>query len=138
MQGKIAAAVAAFALAACATEPVELAKSPSAQAEPAFAAASPARAHLVVARDVGANSAFHVIEVTVDGRRAARLQPGEHVLLALQPGERDLAAMPADVPSMGYKPTAVEVNARAGERRVYRVGFDADGRVTLLRDRTSE
>lgn len=79
-----------------------------------------------------------MIEVTVDGRRAARLQAGEHVLLSLQPGGRDLAVIPADVPSMGYKPTVVEVSARAGERRVYRVGFDADGRVTLLRDRTSE
>lgn len=129
-------------LSACATEPIPLSQSRPAPREQIVAlppVETSQAALLIVARDSGVSTGGGIfLHVFLGGQRLGALDPSQHAQWTISAGEHELQVVPTNIIPGTYKPTELTFTARPGETRVYRVGFDSGGRVTIARDRTAE
>ena len=149
------AAAAAAMGAGCASTSVPLAELPDSPVLDWAAPAGPAGL-LIVARDIGQAASALDVQVSVDGRAAAQLLPGQVLRLRLPAGPvsllfvetfgaRDLPARP-ELPPGSYvsrveptwstqrRPTSLDVTISAGKTTLVRVGHDGQHVFSAWRD----
>lgn len=135
----VIALIALAALAGCATTVPSLSEQrpvdKTRAAVPTPTAVTPASVR--VTRDVGYIGAAVNMHISLDGKRIASLEPGEFVEFKVDPGSYLLSAIPTDIFN-GRHPTIVEASWKAGEAYRYRVGFDANAAVNLMRSLPGE
>lgn len=111
-----------LALAGCATTPI-----PAEQADPvpasrlfAFQSPSGGQAMIVVTRDTGFTGGACNTKLSIDGRLAAEIGPGETAKFYVSPGERMLSAS-----SCGSGLKEREANAQSGGTKQFRISIDS-------------
>ncbi|NNJ15576.1 DUF2846 domain-containing protein [Pseudomonas putida CSV86] len=116
------AGLALMAVAGCATSPI-----PAEQADPvpssrlfAFQSPSKDQAVIVVTRDTGFTGGGCNTKVSIDGRRAAEIGPGETAKFYVSPGERMLSAS-----SCGSGLKERETTIQPGGTKRFRISIDS-------------
>lgn len=101
---------------------------------PAVTSADPARIQVI--RDAGVTNFPSTVHVSLNGRRIASLNAGEAVEFAVDAGAHQLSAVPTEPFGVG-QPKVIEATFIAGQRTIYRVGFEAvTASMSFYRDMT--
>lgn len=122
----------------CATVAVPLSQSahvPAAQMQRTERQSERNSVRLVVARDTGGH--VWMAHTWLDGAPLAWIDKGEHFVAWVPPGQHELRVQEANK-LQEKRPLELSFSAAAGEVRVFRIGWDSAGTMTVLRDREAE
>jgi hypothetical protein len=127
---RIAIALALAWLASCATEPTEMAQATQgAVLAPALTKKGPTTASLTFKRDTGISNAACSFRLFIDGAAFADLRTGEFATIHVPPGEHIIGARSNGICFAGN--AEMQVNAKTGDVRVYRVSVTSGGSLAL-------